>query len=182
MRTSAVLSHAATRLFGLLGVAAWLLPAVAGGDPVVGRPAPPLVATTLDGETFDLAAQGERVVLVNFWASWCPPCRDEMPLLDGYLRRHRAEGLEVVGMSLDRRGERRDAERAMRPFSYPAALVDGARSNGFGMPRALPVTYVVDRKGLLRAVLLPGKGALTEQALDAAVLPLLAERAAAPVD
>ena len=70
----------------------------------------------------------------------------------------------------------------MRPFSYPAALVDGARSNGFGMPRALPVTYVVDRKGLLRAVLLPGKGALTEQALDAAVLPLLAERAAAPVD
>ena len=118
-----------------------------------------------------------RAVLINFWASWCPPCRDEMPLLDGYLAKHRAEGLALVGVSVDRRGDRREVEAAMRAFSYPAVLAAGAKANGFGAPAALPMTYVVDRTGVLRAALMPGKGALTEAMLDAAVLPLLAERA-----
>lgn len=160
-------------LASICGTALLLAPQAVRAVPSVDRAAPPLVLATLAGSTFDLAQHREHVVLVNFWASWCAPCRDEMPLLQRYLDRHGGEGLELIGVSIDRRGDRRDVEQAMKPFSYPAALADGAKSNGFGAPRALPMTYVVDRAGVLRAVLVPGQGGLTEAALDAAILPLL---------
>jgi len=144
--------------------------------PALERPAPPLVVMTLDGARFDLSAKHGQVVIVNFWATWCPPCRDEMPLLDTYLAKHRAQGLTVIGLSVDRRRDRNDVIAVMKTFTYSAGLVDGAKANGFGPPQALPITYVVDRAGMLRAALLPGKGALTEAALDEVVLPLLASQ------
>ena len=63
--------------------------------------APALVATALDGQTFDLAKLRGKVVLVNFWATWCAPCRKEMPTLDAFYRRYRAQGFEMIGVSVD---------------------------------------------------------------------------------
>ncbi|MEI8297817.1 MAG: TlpA disulfide reductase family protein [Pseudomonadota bacterium] len=178
-----IMRTATIRLVAGLVVGVTLLaPWAAQAGPPLDRPAPALVVNTLDGSSFDLAAHKKQVVLVNFWASWCPPCRDEMPLLNGYLAKHHAEGLELIGLSVDGRGDRRDVEQAMRPFSYPAALTAGAKANAFGAPQALPMTYVIDRAGVLRAALVPGKGALTEQMLDAVVLPLLAEQATPKTD
>ena len=152
-------------------------PHAAHFGPAVDRPAPPLEVITLGGDTFDLAAQRGHVVIVNFWATWCPPCRGEMPLLDAFYRKHQPQGLRMLGVSVDRRRDRREVEEVMRPFGYPAGLADGAKSNGFGPPQALPITYVVDAAGTLRAALLPGKAELTEATLEAAVLSLL-ERSA----
>src|ERR1700675_5071885 len=64
----------------------------------VGMPAPAVRAELLDGGTFDSLKQSGKVVVLNFWATWCKPCREEMPALDAYYRAHRAEGLEVIAI------------------------------------------------------------------------------------
>jgi thiol-disulfide isomerase/thioredoxin len=125
---------------------------------------------------FDLAAERGKVVIVNFWATWCSPCRAEMPQLDSFYRRYHAQGLEVLGLSVDDRHDRDQVVRVMKTFSYPAALLASARVNGFGSPMGVPETWVIDSAGMVRARLLSG---LTEQSLAQAVLPLLPQAAAA---
>jgi cytochrome c biogenesis protein CcmG, thiol:disulfide interchange protein DsbE len=141
--------------------------------PTVGQPAPALVVETLGGHTLDLSALRGKVVIVNFWATWCAPCREEMPTLDSFYRRYRKQGLELIAMSADSPDDVADVRKVMQAFAYPAAMVDKARSNGFGFPQMLPVTYVIDSKGVVRAVLRPDKIKITEKSLAEVVLPLL---------
>jgi len=150
-------------------------PAAASGAEV-GQPAPALVAPELDGQTFDLVAERGKVVIVNFWATWCGPCRAEMPLLNRFYLEHRAQGLVLVGVSVDDRHDRKQVVEIMRQFAYPALLASTARSDGFGPPLAVPMTWVIDAQGVVRARLV---SAVTEQALGAAVLPLLRPPASA---
>ena len=138
----------------------------------VGQQAPALVVQELGGRTFDLTAMRGKVVVVNVWASWCPPCRAEMPVLDAFYRRYHDRGLEMVGLSADDPHDRGEMEKAARTVGYPAAMLREAKANGFGAPRTLPITYVVDTNGVVRATL--GKGEpVTEKSLAETVLPLL---------
>jgi cytochrome c biogenesis protein CcmG, thiol:disulfide interchange protein DsbE len=148
----------------------------ARADSSLGQAAPTLVIEELDGNTFDLAGQRGKVVIVNFWATWCPPCRKEMPALDAFYRRYHTQGLEMIGLSADRPHDRSDVVRVMKSFSYPAAMLDDAKSDGFGDPSELPVTYVVDAQGVMRAKFTPEEKPVTEESLAAAVLPLLPQR------
>ena len=134
----------------------------------VGQPAPTFVGQTLDGQTFDLTKLRGHVVLVNLWATWCPPCRAEMPTLDAYALSHQGEGLMLVGLSADRHRDLGEARRAMQGLHYPAALLVDAKANGFGSPTALPVTYVIAADGMIKAILRPGDAPLTAAQLDAA--------------
>jgi cytochrome c biogenesis protein CcmG, thiol:disulfide interchange protein DsbE len=136
----------------------------------VGQPAPALVAEQLDAHPFNLAALRGSVVIVNFWATWCGPCRAEMPLLNRFYLAHRSQGLAMVGVSVDDRDDRKQVVEVMRQFAYPAVLAAVAKSNGFGPPLAVPMTWVIDARGVVRARLV---SAVTEQALEQAVLPLL---------
>jgi cytochrome c biogenesis protein CcmG/thiol:disulfide interchange protein DsbE len=145
----------------------------------VGKPAPALIAPELDGKLFDLAALRGSVVIVNFWASWCAPCRAEMPLLNRFYLAHRAAGLALIGVSVDEGQDRKAVEDIMRQFAYPAVLAASARVNGFGPPLAVPMTWIIDREGVVRARLVSGN-AVTVEALDRAVTPLLAQPAGAP--
>jgi cytochrome c biogenesis protein CcmG/thiol:disulfide interchange protein DsbE len=144
----------------------------------VGQPAPPLVAAELDGRNFDLAAFRGKTVIVNFWATWCVPCRTEMPVLDAFYRRYHDRGLEMIGLSADRPRDRGDVVKVMQAFSYPAAMLKDAKVNGFGAPEALPVTYVIGADGRVSAKFRPDETGVTEQKLDDAVLPLLSHAAA----
>jgi cytochrome c biogenesis protein CcmG, thiol:disulfide interchange protein DsbE len=147
----------------------------AAAPPAVGRPAPPLVVPQLDGREFDLAKLRGRVVLVNFWATWCSPCRSEMPRLEAFYRRYHARGLDLLGLSIDAAPDAARVRQVMRHFSYPGALASAARANGFGEPIAVPVTYVIGPHGVIRAQLqAEGPGGVSIQALEQAVLPLLA--------
>jgi cytochrome c biogenesis protein CcmG/thiol:disulfide interchange protein DsbE len=104
-----------------------------------------------------------------------------MPALDAFYRRYRDRGVELIGVSVDRPRDRKDVVKVMQAFSYPAAVMKEASANGFGMPDALPVTYVIDSAGIVRARLRPDEVTVTEKALADAVLPLLpsgAERGA----
>jgi len=165
-RLSRFLVAAATAVLLAIGTA------VAGPDEV-GQPAPPLLARQLDGAALDLAALRGKVVVLNFWATWCTPCRAEMPMLDAFYRQHRAEGLVLLGLSADDRHDRKDAEKIMQRVTYPAALLQEATANGFGSPKVLPITYVIDTQGIIRARLMPTRAGLSEAELSEAVLPLL---------
>jgi cytochrome c biogenesis protein CcmG, thiol:disulfide interchange protein DsbE len=148
----------------------------AAGTPAVpvevGRPAPALIVPRLDGRTFDLAALRGQVVIVNFWASWCSPCRAEMPQLDAFYRQHHAQGLELLGLSVDDPQDRATVAHIMKSFSYPAAMAVAAKVNDFGAPLAVPMTWIIDAKGVVRARLIAGN-TVTMHSLEQVVLPLL---------
>jgi thiol-disulfide isomerase/thioredoxin len=168
------------RVRGCAGVWALLAAAsvVAGAPVTVGTPAPPLIVTQLDGHEFDLARVRGKVVIVNYWASWCSPCRAEMPVLDKFYQRYRGQGLVLLGLSVDDVHDRAAVTDIMRKFSYPAALAAGAKANGFGPALAVPMTFVIDATGVVRARLVSGT-AVTEQSLAQLVVPLLPGAAAA---
>jgi len=139
----------------------------------VGQPAPALTATELNGKGFDLGALRGQVVVINFWATWCSPCREEMPALDAFYRQHHGQGLDMIGISADRPRDRGNVVKVMQAFAYPAAMLGDASANGFGKPDVLPVTYIVDPTGVVRAVMTPDKVAITRESLKQVVTPLL---------
>jgi peroxiredoxin len=149
---------------------------------VVGQPAPALAVAAFDGQPFDLGALRGKVVVVNYWATWCPPCREEMPALDAFYRQYHARGVEMIGLSADRPRDRDAARKMMQSYGYPAAMMRDAKPNGFGAPESLPVTYVIDAEGVVRAKLEPDQTIVTEKSLADLVLPLLpAQPPKAPV-
>ena len=158
-----------TLLIGL----ALLLPARGLADPDLGQPAPPLVVPELGGGTFDLASLRGRVVVLDFWATWCPPCREEMPALDTLYQRYHPRGLELIAVSVNRLRDRGEVEKAARGLHYPVALLGEAVKDGFGKPGELPVTYVIDRSGVIRSVLRPDAAVLAPDALERAISALL---------
>src|SRR6202035_3839766 len=113
----------APTIAALLGLSA---SAIAGGiaraAPAMDAAAPALIATALDGQAFDLSKLRGKVVLVNFWATWCAPCRKEMPTLDAFYRRYRGQGLELIGISVDFARDVAKTRKAAGAVAYPTAL------------------------------------------------------------
>lgn len=121
---------------------------------IVGKPAPEIALPGLDGRVRSLAEFGGRPLLVNFWASWCGPCVEEMPTLDAFAAKQAANGVQVVGIALD---ERAAVEAFLRktPVHYPVLLdVPGAADSSvrFGNARGvLPYSVLVDARGRIAA-------------------------------
>jgi cytochrome c biogenesis protein CcmG, thiol:disulfide interchange protein DsbE len=147
-----------------------LLPAVSRA---AGQEAPALVVPTMNGDSFDLAALRGRVVLVHFWATWCSPCREEIPALNAFYRRYHDQGVELIGVSADKKRDAGEVRKMSADISFPVAMASAATKNGFGSQGSLPVTYVIDRSGIVRSVMRPKTMPVTEANLTATVLPLL---------
>jgi hypothetical protein len=88
----------------------------------------------------------------------------------------------MIGLSADRSRDRSDVLKVMQSFRYPAAMLGDAEDDGFGDPSELPVTYVVDAQGVVRAELTPNTNPVTEKTLTELVLPLLPQKPAAPAE
>lgn len=143
--------------------------AIARAGPAVDTTAPTLVVTQLDGHTFDLSKLRGKVVLVSYWATWCAPCKREMPLLNSFYKRHHDEGLEVIGISADRPQDFAKMRKMSNSLAYPTATLNQITGDGFGPPEGFPLTYMVDRNGMIRDKFID----IREQLLHDVVLPLL---------
>jgi len=160
--------------FALIGCAS--TPATtAATSPTVGSPAPPLVLPMLDGtQTVDLATQRGNVVLLNFWASWCEPCKREMPALQQWHAQYGDQGLAVIGVDTLYQDERAAAEAFVQTnnITYPILADEVGDTSRQWLIQGLPRTYVLDRDGVVRALKL---GEFTQADFDAHVTPLLNE-------
>jgi thiol-disulfide isomerase/thioredoxin len=117
----------------------------------IGQAAPAFSLARADGATLELPSLRGRVVLVDFWASWCAPCRQSFPVLDAMQKRYADAGLVVVGVNVDT--ERAQAERFLAAVPVSFAIVydpEGATPQAFGV-RAMPSSYVLGRDGRVRA-------------------------------
>jgi cytochrome c biogenesis protein CcmG/thiol:disulfide interchange protein DsbE len=180
--TSRVLLAGTLRL-GVAVLLAVLAPqARAASSPGEGMPAPALAGRSFSGEAFDLDNWRGKVVVLNFWASWCGPCRSEMPLLDALQHDYRERGVVVLGLSADDRHDRKDALAASQGVAYLTGMLTDCSSNGFGAPQMLPLTYIIDRRGTLSAVLRANRGALSAGELRAAVDHALGDAVPAAVN
>jgi len=157
-------------MFALVaGILTCALNISARAAPEIDQAAPALVITTLDGRTFDLAKLRGKVVLVNYWATWCAPCRKEMPKLDAFYKRYHDRGLEIVGISIDFDRDIDKARRVAQRVSYPMALAKSVNDDGFGIPKGVPITWIIDRDGKVRDRMIE----VRDELLNGIVLPLL---------
>ena len=134
--------------------------------------APDLKLKNLQGHSFQLADYKGKVVLVNFWATWCPPCRTEIPELVKWQRQYRSRGLQVIGITHPPQTlaeVRRFAHR--KKVNYPIALGTKETKSLFTQSDNLPVTVVIDREGNVRKAI---EGFVFPEEFDAEVKPLLA--------
>ncbi|HTS83970.1 MAG TPA: TlpA disulfide reductase family protein [Usitatibacter sp.] len=138
-----------------------------------GQPAPAIQAKLLDGTAFNLADEAGKVVIVNMWATWCAPCREEMPALEAYYREHREQGLVLVALSMDDPRDEAKVREATRAYSFPVGFQRDAYLKGYGRIWRLPLTFVVDRNGILRKDQWYGDPGLDVRLLEQTVTPLL---------
>ena len=155
----------------LWGVACALGNGIAWGTPIIDQPAPPLILTQLDGQVFDLSKMHGKVVLVNYWATWCAPCKKEMPTLNEFYRHHHGEGLELIGISTDRPEDFAKMRKMSIALAYPTALFNQISNDGFGAPEGFPLTYVIDSNGVVRDKFVE----VRDELLKGVVLPLLSK-------
>jgi thiol-disulfide isomerase/thioredoxin len=133
--------------------------------------APALILKTLQGHKLNLSAYRGKVVLLNFWATWCPPCRAEMPDLIKMQREYRGRGLRVIGITYPPEviGEVQAFVRKLG-VNYPVAL--GAKETRalFSQAETLPLTIVIDREGNIRERI---EGILLPEEFEQKIKPLL---------
>ncbi len=144
-------------------------------SPREGFPAPDFTLDTLDGAAATLSAYRGQVVIVNLWASWCGPCRAEMPAIQKVYAANRERGLAVLAVN----GTFQDSEADARGFARTYGLTfpilfdqDGAVSRRY-LLRALPSTFFVDRRGIIRSVVVGGP--MSEAVLQSQIESLLQE-------
>ena len=121
------------------------------GAPEVGRPAPAYHAVSMDGDSVSLSAQLGRVVLLNVWATWCRPCREELPVLQGLHEAHAGDGLVLIGVSVDAAGDERKIREFLREFgiTYDIWRDPGERVASTFFTIGVPATYLIGRDGTL---------------------------------
>jgi len=144
------------------------LPAQA--EPRNGQAVPSFETRLLDGKTLPAQALKNKVVLVAFWATWCPICQKELPMLASLYKRYRGKGFEIVALSVDVDVFTVEEFWKDHEYPFPAAMRTPAHVDIFGPTKALPVLYLIDRKGVVRFSHI---GALEEDPLEAQLLPLL---------
>jgi len=154
----------------ILFVAALLFVATAHAQVKTGQVVPPFDTRLLDGKTLPAQALKGKVVLVVYWATWCPPCQRELPELQALYEKHRGKGFEILALSID--ADKFTVEEFWKDHDYhfPVAMIVPAHTRALGKVKATPTLHLIDRQGKLNLVRL---GPMDQDKLEARLLPLL---------
>ena len=139
----------------------------------LGEPAPNIEGTLIDGKPFSLMNHKGKVVLVNFWASWCEPCREEMPAIESYLKKNKAKGFEVLAITMDKPADMEQAKQIMRNYSFQFAEKKQMGYSDYGRIWRIPSSFIIDRQGILRKNGMTGDPKVDTKLLEELVTPLL---------
>jgi peroxiredoxin len=154
--------------------AALRTPRAWAGGLQVGSPAPEATLVTLDGTHISSTALLGQVVILTFWATWCAPCREELPLLSDYFQHHAGRGLQILGFGLDTRERLDEVKHIAQSLRFPVGLMSDSSAPGYGRIWRLPVSFTIDRQGRLAEDGWKEKHPVWTQArLDEVVTPLL---------
>ena len=118
----------------------------------VGDLAPQFARDDLQGHHFDLRAQRGKIVLIDFWASWCPPCIVEIPHLGQLQKQYGGRGFQAVGVSMDDSADTTKKTMQKFPFNYPVVLGDAKFGNLYGGVLGLPLQFLVGADGKILAI------------------------------
>jgi len=155
------------------GIGFAVLMILSAGTSVVGQQtvAPQFALKDLNGRTVRLRAYRGKVVLINFWATWCPPCRAEMPDLVRLQREHARDGLQIIGITYppETKTQVRRFARSLK-VNYPIILGTRQIKARFSSEETLPLTVVIDRDGKVNDII---SGILLRQEFDEKIKPLL---------
>ncbi len=151
-----------------------VLSSMAVGQQQSKQQAPNFALKTSDGKTIEMAKLKGKVVLVNFWATWCGPCRKEMPDFVEAYKQYKPKGFEIVGISLDE-----DGWDVVNPFvkkygiSFPVVIGDGKLARAYGGIEYIPTSFLVDRQG---NIVDKHVGMMPKELLEKKLQPLLQNR------
>ena len=124
----------------------------ASADNTSFKPAPDFGLKDLAGKMVNLADFKGKVVIINFWATWCGPCRAEIPSLIKLRDQYHGRGLEIIGISLDEDGPKPVVEFVEKyKINYPIVIGSLTEVNAYGPFDAIPTTFIVDRQGKIRS-------------------------------
>jgi thiol-disulfide isomerase/thioredoxin len=143
------------RILGLIliGAAATGIAGAAAVAPLAsGAPAPTFQLDSAEGKAVDLSGLKGRVIMINFWASWCGPCRKEMPILEQLNKQYRSKGLTLIGVNVEP-----DSKAALNwlketPVSFPILFDTDSRVSKLYQVAGMPNTVIVDRRGTVRYI------------------------------
>lgn len=120
-----------------------------------GSPAPTFVLPGLDGKMVDLQSYRGKVVFLNIWATWCPPCRDEMPSMERLYRELKGEDFEILAVSVDKAGAADVAPFMKRHrLSFPALLDPEGTMNGIYGATGVPESFIINREGVIKKIVI----------------------------
>lgn len=146
-----------------------------GPSPRSGFPAPDFTLTTLKGDTISLSDYRGKVVLLNFWAAWCPPCKAEMPAFEALQQAYQGEDLVILAVNTTYQDDLSAAKEfaSSNGFTFPILLdLDGKVSNDYQI-LAMPGSFFIDRDGIIQEVIVGGP--MSETLIQTQVRNLLAE-------
>lgn len=142
------------------------------GPARIGQPLADFSLTDIHGDTVRLSDYAGRVVLINAWATWCPPCKAEMPDLQSYYKQRQSEGLVLLAVNAGENASQVGQFIQMQGFTFPVLLDPGvATLNSLGIG-SFPTTILVGRDGVVKTIHV---GMFTPQSLEAEITPFLAE-------
>jgi thiol-disulfide isomerase/thioredoxin len=138
------------KIFGILLV--FTLAAFAGDAPEIGKSAPEFQATTFDGKKIQLSELQGKVVLIDFWASWCGPCRQEMPFLNELHHRYRKSPFEIMAINIDDKIEnaKKFIERLSEPINFTIVGDSKQQIPPLYDIKGMPTSILIDKKGVIR--------------------------------
>ena len=137
-------------------------------------PAPDFTLEDLNGNTIKLSDYKGKVVVLNFWATWCPPCRKEIPDFNELQKQYGDKGLQFIGVALDEEGMPKVKKWvAANPVDYPVVVGDVNIRKAYGEMNAIPVTLLIDRQGIIRTRYV---GMRQKAIVESMIAPLLSER------